>query len=33
LAEWANAQPFADTAERIASLPRFIDFYNRARPH
>lgn len=31
--EWAYARPFADTAERVASLPRFIDFYNRARPH
>jgi transposase InsO family protein len=33
LAEWAYAQPFADTVERIASLPGFIDFYNRRRPH
>ncbi len=33
LAEWAYARPFTDTLERIASLPRFIDFYNRARPH
>jgi transposase InsO family protein len=33
LAEWAYATPFADTAERIAELPRFVDFYNRRRPH
>jgi transposase InsO family protein len=33
LAEWAYARPFADTADRAASLPRFIDFYNRRRPH
>lgn len=33
LAEWAYAEPFADTAERMAELPRFIDFYNRRRPH
>ena len=33
LAEWAYARPFANTLERIASLPRFIDFYNRRRPH
>ena len=33
LAEWAYARPFADTVERIAALPRFLDFYNRRRPH
>jgi transposase InsO family protein len=33
LAEWAYATPFADTTERIADLPRFLDFYNRRRPH
>jgi transposase InsO family protein len=33
LTEWAYARPFANTLERIASLPRFIDFYNRRRPH
>ena len=33
LAEWAYARPFADTAERVASLGRFIDFYNQRRPH
>jgi transposase InsO family protein len=33
LAEWAYARASGDTAERVASLPRFIDFYNRDRPH
>jgi len=33
LAEWAYARPFADTAERQALLPVFLDFYNRRRPH
>jgi transposase InsO family protein len=33
LTEWAYAQPFTSTAERIAHLPRFLDFYNRRRPH
>jgi transposase InsO family protein len=33
LAEWAYARPYADTAERITSLGRFLDFYNRERPH
>jgi transposase InsO family protein len=33
LAEWAYARPFADTAERVAGLARFIDFYNHRRPH
>ena len=33
LSEWAYAQTFISTAERIASLPRFLDFYNRRRPH
>ncbi len=33
LAEWACASPFGDTAERVASLARFIDFYDRRRPH
>ena len=33
LGEWAYARPFADTAERIALLPAFLDFYNRRRPH
>ena len=33
LKEWAYARPFADTADRIALLPQFLDFYNRRRPH
>ena len=33
LAEWAYVRPFRDTAERVALLPRFLDFYNRSRPH
>lgn len=33
LAEWAYARPFHDTAERVALLARFLDFYNRRRPH
>ena len=33
LGEWAYARPFADTAERVAWLPAFLDFYNRRRPH
>ena len=33
LGEWAYARPFADTSERIALLPAFLDFYNRRRPH
>lgn len=33
ISEWAYARPFADTAERVASLPGFIDSYNRVRPH
>jgi transposase InsO family protein len=30
---WAYAEPFQTTAERIAALPGFIDFYNHQRPH
>jgi transposase InsO family protein len=33
LAEWAYAQPYASTDERIAELGPFLDFYNRRRPH
>jgi len=33
LREWAYAKPFIDTLERIGDLPRFLDFYNRRRPH
>ena len=33
LSEWAYAASFHDTAARVASLPAFVDFYNRSRPH
>ena len=33
LGEWAYARPFATTVERSTSLPVYLDFYNRARPH
>ena len=33
LAEWAYASVFHDSAARAASLPGFLDFYNRSRPH
>jgi transposase InsO family protein len=33
LGEWAYARPFRDTAQRIADLPLWLDFYNRRRPH
>ncbi len=33
LSEWAYARPFDTTADRVALLPRFLDFYNRRRPH
>ena len=33
LSEWAYASAFHDTAARVASLPGFVDFYNRSRPH
>ena len=33
LAEWAYAEPFTEPGARVASLARFIDFYNRRRPH
>ena len=33
LGEWACARPFADTADRMALLPQFLDFHNHRRPH
>jgi len=33
LNEWAYAGTFHDTAARVASLPAFVDHYNRSRPH
>ena len=31
--EWAYARLFRSNAERLASLPRWLDTYNRRRPH
>jgi len=31
--EWAYARPYDSNEERSAALPRFVDFYNRSRPH
>ena len=31
--EWAYAQPYDSNVQRAAALPRFVDFYNRSRPH
>jgi transposase InsO family protein len=33
LGEWAYAQPFHDTDERVDLLPAYLDFYNHRRPH
>jgi transposase InsO family protein len=33
LGEWAYASAFDATADRIASLPSYLDFYNQQRPH
>ena len=33
LAEWAYASPFTRPEARIEALARFLDFYNRRRPH
>jgi transposase InsO family protein len=31
--EWAYARPYTSNEERLATLPGFVDFYNRRRPH
>lgn len=31
--EWAYARPYRSNAERLATLPVFVDFYNQRRPH
>ena len=31
--EWAYGRAYRSNAERVAALPGFVDFYNRARPH
>ena len=33
LAEWAYASAFTRPEARIDAMARFLDFYNRARPH
>jgi transposase InsO family protein len=33
LAEWAYARPYRTNDERLRRLHRFVDFYNRRRPH
>ena len=33
LNEWASARPYRSNARRLRALPRFVDFYNRGRPH
>lgn len=33
LAEWAYGRAYTSNAERLADLPRWLDFYNRRRPH
>jgi transposase InsO family protein len=30
---WAYKRPYDSTAERIAALPRFLNYYNAYRPH
>jgi transposase InsO family protein len=31
--EWAYRRPYHDTAERLASLPAYLTYYNEWRPH
>jgi transposase InsO family protein len=33
LREWAYGRPYRTNDERATALPRFVDFYNRGRPH
>jgi transposase InsO family protein len=33
LDEWAYVRAYRSNAERLAVLPRYVDFYNRRRPH
>lgn len=33
LDEWAYARPYRANGERLHALRRYVDFYNRARPH
>jgi transposase InsO family protein len=31
--EWAYVRPYTSNAQRLAALPRWVDAYNRRRPH
>jgi transposase InsO family protein len=33
LAEWAYARPYTSNQARLRQLPRWLDYYNRRRPH
>jgi transposase InsO family protein len=33
LDEWAYSKPYRSNAHRLLALPRWVDFYNRRRPH
>lgn len=33
LNEWAYGRAYRSNADRLLALPRFVDFYNRRRPH
>lgn len=33
LNEWAYARPYRSNGDRLQALRRFVDFYNRGRPH
>jgi transposase InsO family protein len=33
LNEWAYGRAYRSNADRLGALPRFVDFYNRRRPH
>jgi transposase InsO family protein len=33
LADWAYVRLFRNNAERLRALPRWVRFYNHARPH
>lgn len=33
LDEWAYAKPYRPNPQRLLALPRWVDFYNRRRPH
>lgn len=33
LNEWAYAKPYSSNVQRLLALPRWVNFYNRRRPH